>query len=87
MAAVAVEHAGQLDGQGPTDAMGDQKRAELRLAHLALEHQIHGCAGLLACEAGAGVLTTAHLADQLAKAGPLRAEGLQLLVPSEGDAW
>ena len=72
MEAITVEHAAQLQRHRPTDAMGDQESAELGLADLGAEHQVHRLAGLLATEAGAGVLTAAHLAKELPEPQPGR---------------
>ena len=79
MPAVAVEHAGELDRLGAADAMGDQKGADLGFGGLARQHQIQALAGFAAAEAGAGVFTAAHLAQQLREAGSFGGQPSQVL--------
>jgi hypothetical protein len=72
MVSVALQHAGELQGGRPADAVGDQKCPDLGIVDLTCEHQVNGGPSLFAAEAGARVFTTAHLGDQLAEQGPLR---------------
>jgi len=72
--------------------MGDQKGAELGLPHLAGQHQVHRLTGLGLAQALAGVLTAAHLGEQLTKTQGIgshrRPSGLfRRAPPPVGLAW
>jgi len=82
MVSIALQHAGELQGGWTADAVGDQKSPDLGFVDLTCEHQLDGSTGFVAAEAGAGVFTAAHLADQLAEQGPLRTEGPKLGGPA-----
>ena len=65
---VGIEHAGELLRLGAPDAMGNQEGTDLGRTRLSTQHQIEGIGCLLARHALAGVLATAHLAQQLLEA-------------------
>ena len=79
-AAISIQHAAELLGRWPTNAVGNQKSPHLGRVNLAFEHQLDRCTGFLATEAGAGVFAAAHLADQFSEQGAIRTQGIKTLL-------
>ena len=72
--AIALEHAGELDRQGPADAVGNQEGPQLGVTGLARQHQVHRLPRFRARQPRARVFAATNLAQQLAEAQGLTTE-------------